>query len=118
MIAIPLPNIGSMAANAGRSESAPWRKGYAVETMTIGGVFMKSTVVKRSLVVAGHKTSVSLEDAFWNGLKEIVRERHMTLSESMLSGTAICHRPFGFSCSNSIAPNFPMERSGATELTR
>ena len=42
---------------------------------------MKSTVVKRSIVVAGHKTSVSLEDAFWNGLKEIVRERHTTLSE-------------------------------------
>jgi len=42
---------------------------------------MKSTVVKRSIMVAGHKTSVSLEDAFWNGLKEIVRERHMTLSE-------------------------------------
>jgi predicted DNA-binding ribbon-helix-helix protein len=32
-------------------------------------------------VVAGHKTSVSLEDAFWNGLKEIARERHMNLSE-------------------------------------
>ena len=42
---------------------------------------MKSTVFKRSIMVAGHKTSVSLEDAFWNGLKEIVRERHMTLSE-------------------------------------
>ena len=54
-------------------------KGYAVEGL--GGVFMKSTVVKRSIVVAGHKTSVSLEDAFWNGLKEIARERHMTLSE-------------------------------------
>src|SRR5262245_7601849 len=91
--------------------------------MTIGGVFMKSTVVKRSIVVAGHKTSVSLEDAFWNGLKEIARERHMTLSELVaeivLSGnSAICHRPFGFSCSNSIAPNFPTERKGATELTR
>ena len=48
---------------------------------TIGGVFMKSAVVKRSIVVAGHKTSVSLEDAFWNGLKEIARERHMTLSQ-------------------------------------
>jgi predicted DNA-binding ribbon-helix-helix protein len=47
----------------------------------MGGVFMKSTIVKRSIVVAGHKTSVSLEDAFWIGLKEIVRERHMTLSE-------------------------------------
>ena len=42
---------------------------------------MKSAVVKRSVVIAGHKTSVSLEDAFWIGLKEIVRERHTTLSE-------------------------------------
>ena len=32
---------------------------------------MKSLVVKRSIVVTGHKTSVTLEDAFWNGLKEI-----------------------------------------------
>src|SRR5262249_27359314 len=32
---------------------------------------MKSTIVKRSIVLAGHKTSVSLEDAFWDGLKEI-----------------------------------------------
>src|SRR5262249_17444110 len=42
---------------------------------------MKSLIVKRSIVVAGHKTSVSLEDAFWNGLKEIARERHTTLSD-------------------------------------
>ena len=32
---------------------------------------MKSPVVKRSVVIASHKTSVSLEDAFWKGLKEI-----------------------------------------------
>ena len=42
---------------------------------------MQSAVLKRSIVVAGHKTSVSLEDAFWNGLKETGVERHMTLSE-------------------------------------
>ena len=42
---------------------------------------MKSPVVKRPIVVGGHKTSVSLEDAFWNSLKEIGRERHMTLSD-------------------------------------
>ncbi len=42
---------------------------------------MKSPVVKRSIVVAGHKTSVSLEEAFWNGMKEISGERNMTLSE-------------------------------------
>ena len=42
---------------------------------------MKSPVVKRSIVIAGHKTSVSLEDAFWKGLKEIATGRDMTLSE-------------------------------------
>jgi predicted DNA-binding ribbon-helix-helix protein len=42
---------------------------------------MKSPVVKRSIVVAGHKTSVSLEEAFWNSMKEISHERAMTLSE-------------------------------------
>ena len=41
---------------------------------------MKSPVVKRSIVLAGHKTSVSLEDEFWNGLKEIAGRRLMTLS--------------------------------------
>jgi predicted DNA-binding ribbon-helix-helix protein len=42
---------------------------------------MKSPVVKRSIVVAGHKTSVSLEEAFWNGMKEIASARNLTLSE-------------------------------------
>jgi predicted DNA-binding ribbon-helix-helix protein len=42
---------------------------------------MKSPVVKRSIVIAGHKTSVSLEDAFWQGLKDIASAREMTLSD-------------------------------------
>src|SRR5262245_52287404 len=46
---------------------------------------MKSTVVKRSIVIAGHKTSVSLEDAFWNELKAIASERGMNLSELVAS---------------------------------
>ena len=46
---------------------------------------MKSPVVKRSIVIAGHKTSVSLEDAFWRGLKEIAAARNMTLSDLVAS---------------------------------
>ena len=46
---------------------------------------MKSPVVKRSIVVAGHKTSVSLEDAFWKGLKEIADDRDVTLSDLVSS---------------------------------
>ena len=43
---------------------------------------MKSPVIKRSIVIAGHKTSVSLEDAFWRGLKEIPAiGRDKTLSD-------------------------------------
>jgi len=46
---------------------------------------MKSLVVKRSIVIAGHKTSVSLEDAFWKSLKDIARDRDITLSELVAS---------------------------------
>jgi predicted DNA-binding ribbon-helix-helix protein len=42
---------------------------------------MKSPVIKRSIVIAGHKTSVSLEEAFWKGLKEIATARDLTLSD-------------------------------------
>jgi predicted DNA-binding ribbon-helix-helix protein len=46
---------------------------------------MKSPVVKRSIVIAGHKTSVSLEDAFWKGLKDIAIVRNITLSDLVAS---------------------------------
>ena len=46
---------------------------------------MKSPVIKRSIVIAGHKTSVSLEDAFWTGLKDIADDRNVTLSELVSS---------------------------------
>ena len=42
---------------------------------------MRSAVLKRSIVIAGHKTSVSLENEFWNSLKEIAGERGVTLGE-------------------------------------
>lgn len=42
---------------------------------------MKSAIVKRSISVGGHKTSVSLEAPFWNGLKEIAERRNLTVSQ-------------------------------------
>jgi predicted DNA-binding ribbon-helix-helix protein len=39
-----------------------------------------SMVIKRSIVVGGHKTSVSLEDNFWEALKEIAHGHRVTLS--------------------------------------
>ena len=41
----------------------------------------ETSVVKRSILIAGRKTSVSLEDAFWTGLKQIAAARDMTLSD-------------------------------------
>lgn len=41
---------------------------------------MKSLVTKRSIVIAGHKTSVSLEDAFWDELKKFAEQQRVTLS--------------------------------------
>ena len=46
---------------------------------------MKSPVVKRSIVIAGHKTSVSLEDPFWTSLREIAGRRNVTLSDLVAS---------------------------------
>ena len=37
-------------------------------------------VLKRSLVIAGHRTSVSLEDAFWRRLRRIAAERGLSLN--------------------------------------
>jgi predicted DNA-binding ribbon-helix-helix protein len=80
---------------------------------------MKSTtVVKRSVVVAGHKTSVSLEDAFWNGLKEIASGQDTTLSsvvaeidtgrrEGNLSSAI---RLFVFDCLRDRSPVFAGDR--------
>ena len=42
---------------------------------------MKSSVAKHSVVLAGHKTSISLEDAFWRALKEIASSRRTTLRD-------------------------------------
>ena len=42
---------------------------------------MKSGIIKRSIVIDGHKTSVSLEDQFWNSLKEIARAQGATVSK-------------------------------------
>ena len=41
---------------------------------------MKSAIVKRSIVLGGHKTSVSLENEFWDGLREIADLQKTKLS--------------------------------------
>ena len=49
---------------------------------------MKSLIVKRFIVIGGHRTSVSLEDDFWTDLKKIAHNEQLKLSELV---TAIDH---------------------------
>lgn len=42
---------------------------------------VKSAVMKRSVVVGRHRTSVSLEEEFWTQLKEIAGAKQITLSQ-------------------------------------
>jgi predicted DNA-binding ribbon-helix-helix protein len=47
---------------------------------TQSGASMKSAIVKRSVVLGGHKTSVSLENEFWEGLHQIAAAQKSTLT--------------------------------------
>ena len=42
---------------------------------------MKSAIIKRAIMIDGHKTSISLEDGFWSSLKEIAHAEGATVSE-------------------------------------
>ena len=42
---------------------------------------MKRSVTKRSLIIAGHKTSISVEDPFWKALQDIAAAKGITVSE-------------------------------------
>lgn len=41
---------------------------------------MSTSIIKRSVVIAGHATSVSLETEFWDTLKEIAFEKNMSIA--------------------------------------
>jgi predicted DNA-binding ribbon-helix-helix protein len=45
----------------------------------------KSAIPKRSIIVGGKKTSISLEDEFWDALREIAKERQTTLQDLFTS---------------------------------
>ena len=44
------------------------------------GTAQGTNVTKRSVVVAGHRTSVSLEDAFWTALTDLARSRAISIN--------------------------------------
>ena len=44
---------------------------------------MKSQVIKRSVKIDGHKTSICLEDAFWSSLKSIAQAQGATVAQTV-----------------------------------
>jgi predicted DNA-binding ribbon-helix-helix protein len=52
---------------------------------------MKSPIVKRSIMIAGRRTSITLEDAFWKGLKEIAA-KHETSVQKVVAAVHSQHR--------------------------
>jgi predicted DNA-binding ribbon-helix-helix protein len=46
---------------------------------------MAGTIQKRSVIIAGHRTSVSLEAEFWTALKDIAQQRRLSINELVTS---------------------------------
>ena len=81
---------------------------------------MKSTVIKRSITIARRKTSISLEEEFWIGLKDIARARQMALSPLVLAIRQRHHgnlssaiRVFVFDHYRAQVPTASADRSGS-----
>jgi predicted DNA-binding ribbon-helix-helix protein len=76
---------------------------------------MKSAIIKRSITIAGHKTSLSLEDAFWECLQQIAKVRDQNVHRLVTTIDENRHRgnlssPFASLCLASIAIN-PIRRA-------
>jgi hypothetical protein len=92
---------------------------------TLEGIRMNSPVVKRSIVVAGAKTSITLEEEFWTGLREIARRRNIKLTEIMGESdrrstgsvrTATSRQRPGSTCCGFSGPAFEHRSEEAAEL--
>src|SRR5450755_4733557 len=73
---------------------------------------MNSPVIKRSVTIAGHKTSVSLEDAFWRALRDIAISRQMTSSDLLTWIDARREHGNLSSCLRLFVLDFYLNRSG------
>ena len=81
-------------------------------SFALGSAAMRSpTVVQHSITFGGRKTSVTLEDAFWEALKEIAYSRRMTISDwsarsTHSAGITTYRRRLGCSFWSSIGAKF------------
>jgi predicted DNA-binding ribbon-helix-helix protein len=50
------------------------------DSVRVGSIHPDFGIVKRSLVIAGHRTSISLEEAFWRELKALAKRRMQSIN--------------------------------------
>ena len=43
------------------------------------------TIVKRSISISGHSTSISIEEAFWKGLRDIAERQETSIAKLVAS---------------------------------
>ena len=80
------------------------------------GAILKSKVIKRSVIVDGHKTSVCLEDAFWSCLSEIAQAKGATMSQTVTEIDRVRQRPNLSSAIRLFVLDWVRNRTGLTEL--
>jgi predicted DNA-binding ribbon-helix-helix protein len=73
--------------------------------------------MKRSIVIAGHKTSISVEDAFWNGLREIAAVKAMRVSNLVETIDKERQHPNLSSALRLFVLNYYQERCREIEVT-
>jgi len=74
-----IPDVADISLASGGTNRMPASSRLELLVLAKGDA-MKSTVLKRSVVVNRHKTSVSLEDQFWQALSEIAHVRKVPLA--------------------------------------
>jgi predicted DNA-binding ribbon-helix-helix protein len=77
---------------------------------------MKSKVIKRSVIIDGRKTSVSLEDAFWSCLHEIAQAQGATVSQTVTEIEKSRQRSNLSSAIRLFVLDWVRNRTGLTEL--
>jgi predicted DNA-binding ribbon-helix-helix protein len=76
---------GNVPAIAATSRTTPQAAGARKCFYRLQTTMKPSGIMKRSIVVAGHRTSISLEDTFWRCLRDIATANEMTLSKLVAS---------------------------------
>ena len=76
----------------------------------------KSKIIKRSVIVDGRKTSISLEEEFWSGLKEIAQAQGASMAQTVTEIEKSRQRHNLSSAIRLFVLDWVRNRTGLTEL--